>query len=68
MMGSYHDYVSDSAVEAYYGWVDEGTPCGSCGHPLDDHEGHKGEKCEHDDCDCKIWTEGEYEKDYDEDD
>ena len=39
-MGSYHDYIPDSVVEAYYGWdVDERTPCGTCGHPLEEHDG-----------------------------
>jgi hypothetical protein len=62
-MGSYHDQWSDSAVEAYYGWVDEDTPCGSCGHRLDEHEGPKSKKCQnkYDDCECEEWTEGEYE-------
>ena len=65
-MGSYHDYIPDSVVEAYYGWdVDEREPCASCGHPMEDHEGEKAEKCENKDgCDCEKWTEG-WEPDWD---
>ena len=35
LMGSYHDYIPDSVVEAYYGWdVDERQHCGTCDHHL----------------------------------
>lgn len=41
--------------------IDEDTPCGTCGHRLDEHENDK--KClnKYDDCECQEWTEGEYE-------
>ena len=68
-MGSYHDYISDSAVEAYYGWVDDNTPCGTCGHPLHEHEGDKGEKCQNKyGCECELWNEEPYEPDCEDDD
>ncbi|MBC8430126.1 MAG: hypothetical protein H8D92_01880 [Pelagibacteraceae bacterium] len=65
-MGSYHDYIPDSVVEAYYGWdVDERTPCGTCSHPLEEHNDEE-KKCNgEDDCECKAWTEG-WEPDADE--
>ena len=45
-MGSYNQQygISDSAVEAYYGWIDDSTPCASCGHPLNEHD-DKNKKC-----------------------
>jgi hypothetical protein len=79
-MGSYHDYIPDSVVEAYYGWdVDERTPCGTCGHTMEWHEGDNAEKCEYDSncydangvkqygCECEAWTEG-WEPDCEDDD
>ena len=64
-MGSYHDYIPDSVVEAYYGWdVDERTPCGTCGHPLEEHDGDENNCNGDDDCECKAWTEG-WEPDWD---
>ena len=67
-MGSYHDYVPDSVVEAYYGWdVDERTPCAYCNHPLEEHNDDE-EKCENEyGCDCKRWVEGWEPPEYDED-
>ena len=66
-MGSYNQHfdISDSAVEAYYGWdIDDNTPCASCGHPLNEHD-DKNKKCINKyGCECQEWLECEYENHY----
>ena len=55
LMGSYHDYIPDSVVEAYYGWdVDERQHCGTCDHSLEDHA--EDGKCLRDDEQCECTT------------
>lgn len=55
--------ISDSAVEAYYGWIDDSTPCARCGHPFNEHKENKCNNKYVDECDCPEWLEGEYEGD-----
>ncbi len=49
----------------------EGGPeqfCANCGHSRSEfHEDDEIEKCDHINCDCTGYVEGEYEPDYDED-
>lgn len=51
--------VTDSMCDG----IDE--ECANCGHPYSMHEDAKPEKCDHVNCDCESFVEGEYEPDYD---
>ena len=62
-----HFDISDSAVEAYYGWSDD-APCASCGHKIYEHTeksvkdiADRCEPCSHKDCDCPDYMEGEWD-------